>query len=185
MPAYLLVVESDPDLQRRVGEALRDTSYEVAAETEVSWARRSIAVRTPDAVILDTSLSDGPGFTLADELRDDPETRQTPIVFLASRRFRGANHRSVAVRRYAPAAYLDAPGELGELRVELDAIFEPASPAAGAAKARARALEDRRLFAGERRWRRPRPIPNSAVKSETSNGPRGPSSTRTPTCGAP
>jgi DNA-binding response OmpR family regulator len=148
MPAYLLVVESDPDLQRRVGEALRDTSYEVAAETEVSWARRSIAVRTPDAVILDTSLSDGPGFTLADELRRDPETRQTPIVFLASRRFRGANHRSVAVRRYAPAAYLSAPGELGELRVELDAIFEPASPAAAAAKARAQAMEERRLSPG-------------------------------------
>src|SRR5437667_8191243 len=39
MPAYLLVVESDPDLQRRVGDALRDTSYEVAPETEVSLAR--------------------------------------------------------------------------------------------------------------------------------------------------
>jgi DNA-binding response OmpR family regulator len=149
MPAYLLVVESNPDLQRRVGEVLRDTSYEVAAETEVSWARRSIAVRTPDAVILDTSLSDGPGFTLADELREDPETRQTPILFLASRRFRGANHRSVAVRRYAPAAYLNAPGELGDLRAELDAIFEPASPAAGAARARAQALADRRISPAE------------------------------------
>jgi len=126
MPAYLLVVESDPELQRRVGDALRDGPYELAAETEGSWAKRSIAVRTPDAVILDTMLSDGSGFSLADELRKDPETRETPIVFLASRRSRGANHRSVAVRRYAPATYLMAPAGLEQLRGELDALFEPA-----------------------------------------------------------
>src|SRR3954466_1259820 len=131
MPAYLLVVESDPELQRRVGEALRDGPYEVAAETESSWAKRSIAVRTPDAVILDTTLSDGSGFLLAEELRKDPETRETPIVFLASRRFRGANHKSVAVRRYAPATYLMAPADLEQLRGELDALFEPVTaPAA-------------------------------------------------------
>ena len=131
MPAYLLVVESDPELQRRVGDALRDGPYEVAAETEASWAKRSIAVRTPDAVILDTTLSDGSGFLLADELRKDAETRQTPIVFLASRRSRGANHRSVAMRRYAPASYLMAPAGLEQLRGELDALFEPGTaPAA-------------------------------------------------------
>ena len=84
--AYILVVESDPDLQRRIGDALREGPYELAAETEASWAKRSIAVRTPDAVILDTSLSDGPGFALAEELRSDPDTRARPIIFIASRR---------------------------------------------------------------------------------------------------
>ncbi|HEY4184443.1 MAG TPA: DUF4388 domain-containing protein [Polyangia bacterium] len=128
MSAYLLVVESDPELQRRVSEALRDSPYELAAETEASWAKRSIAVRTPDAVILDTALSDGSGFSLADDLRKDPETRQTPIVFVASRKFRGANHKSVAMRRYAPATFLTTPGDLDELRGELDALFEPEAP---------------------------------------------------------
>ena len=123
--AYLLVVESDPELQRRLADALRDGPYEVAAETEASWARRSIAVRPPDAVVLDTSLADGPGFLLADELRKDPETHDKPIVFLTSRRYRGANHRSVALRRYGPARYLEVPERLHELRAELDAIFDP------------------------------------------------------------
>ena len=127
MRPYLLVVESDPELQRRIGEVLRDGPYEVAAETEASWAKRSMAVRAPDAVILDTSLSDAPGFVLADELRKDPETRATPIVFLASRRFRGAHHRSIAMRRYAPAAFLTTPADLPHLRPQLDAIFAPAT----------------------------------------------------------
>src|SRR5690348_6896870 len=123
--AYLLVVESDPELQRRLADALRDSPYEVAAETEASWARRSIAVRPPDAVVLDTSLSDGPGFLLADELRSDSDTHDKPILFLSSRRYRGANHRSVALRRYGPARYLEVPERLHELRAELDALFDP------------------------------------------------------------
>src|SRR6185295_19594779 len=48
--------------------------------------------------------------------------RSTPIVFVASRRFRGAAHRSEAMRRYAPASYLVAPQELGELQRRLDAV---------------------------------------------------------------
>ena len=121
MSGYVLVVESDPDLQRRIGDSLRASRYEIAAETEGSWARRSIAVRTPDAVVLGTSLTDGAGFALADALRLDPETRATPIVFIASRLHRGAGHRTEVLRRYAPASYLIAPSELGALRTRLEA----------------------------------------------------------------
>lgn len=125
MSGYVLVVESDPDLQRRIGAVLRDSRYEVAAETEGSWARRSIAVRTPDAVVLGTSLADGAGFALADELRRQADTRETPILFVASRRHRGASHRTEAMRRYAPAEYLIAPSELAELLRRLDGVVSP------------------------------------------------------------
>lgn len=115
MPPYVLVIESDPDLQRRIGDQLRGSQYEVATEAEGSWARRSIAVRVPDLVVLDTSLSDGPGFAVAEAMRRDPETRDTPIVFVASRMHRGAAHRAEATLRYAPARYVIAPAELDEL----------------------------------------------------------------------
>jgi tetratricopeptide (TPR) repeat protein/DNA-binding response OmpR family regulator len=123
MSGYVLIVESDPDLQRRIGDSLRASRYEIAAETEGSWAKRSIAVRTPDAVVLGTSLTDGPTFALADELRGDPDTRATPILFVASRHHRGAAHRTELVRRYAPAAYLRAPSELGDLPDRLQAAI--------------------------------------------------------------
>jgi DNA-binding response OmpR family regulator/curved DNA-binding protein CbpA len=129
MSGYVLVVESDPDLQRQIGEALRDGHYEIAAETEAAWARRSIAVRTPDAIILDTTLADGAGFALADDLRREPATCDTPILFIASRRHRGTSHRTEAIRRYAPASYLIAPLELPHLRRQLDGQFSPASDA--------------------------------------------------------
>ncbi|HVV16929.1 MAG TPA: DUF4388 domain-containing protein [Polyangia bacterium] len=106
MPGYVLIVETDPDLQQRIGAALRDAGYELAAETDLQWARRSIAVRRPDAVVLDTQLGDGDGFRLADELRNADETRSVPIVFLATKAHRGAAHRAEARRRFAPADYV-------------------------------------------------------------------------------
>ena len=106
MPAYVLIVESDADLQQRIGAALRDAGYELASETNLQWARRSIAVRRPDAVVLDTQLGDDNGFRLADELRSTDETRSVPILFLATRAHRGAAHRAEARRRFAPADYV-------------------------------------------------------------------------------
>ncbi|MFL5304394.1 MAG: DUF4388 domain-containing protein [Polyangia bacterium] len=106
MPAYVLIVESDADLQQRIGAALRDAGYELASETDLQWARRSIAVRRPDAVVLDTLLGDDDGFRLADELRSADETRSVPILFLATRAHRGAAHRAEARRRFAPADYV-------------------------------------------------------------------------------
>lgn len=129
MPPYLLVVESDPELQRRIGEALREASYEFATETDGAWAKRSVLIRPPDGVIIDTGLSDGSGFAVADALRADSETSEVPIVFVASR-FRGAKHRIEARRRYAPAEYLQTPLDLDTLLAKvLEAIPpRPAEP---------------------------------------------------------
>jgi len=108
MAGYVLIVEKDAELQQRIGASLRDAGYELAAETEASWARRSIAVRRPDALVLGTRLADGDGFGLAEELRRDPDTRGMPIVFIASTH-RGTSHRAEARRRFAPAEYLATP----------------------------------------------------------------------------
>ncbi|HVV51472.1 MAG TPA: DUF4388 domain-containing protein, partial [Polyangia bacterium] len=101
-------MEKDAELQERIGAALREAGYESASETEGVWAKRSIAVRKPDALVVGTRLGDGDGFTLAEALRREPETRTTPIVFVASTH-RGTSHRAEARRRFAPADYLATP----------------------------------------------------------------------------
>jgi DNA-binding response OmpR family regulator/curved DNA-binding protein CbpA len=108
MAGYVLIVESDAELQRRIGDALREARYELASEAESAWAKRTIAVRAPDAFVIDTHLPDGDGFSLAEELRRNPETRAAPILFVASTH-RGASHRAEARRRFAPAEYLPLP----------------------------------------------------------------------------
>ncbi|HLK91629.1 MAG TPA: DUF4388 domain-containing protein [Polyangia bacterium] len=123
MPGYVLIVEKDAELQERIGSALRAAGYELASETEAAWARRSIAVRRPDAVVLGTRLGDGDGFTLAEELRRDADTRAVPIVFIASTH-RGQSHRAEARRRFAPAEYLATPLDAREIVPRLSELAE-------------------------------------------------------------
>jgi DNA-binding response OmpR family regulator len=106
MPPYVLVVESDPELQRRIGDTLSEANYALAAEAEIGWARRTMSVQRPDAIVINTTLPDGSGFTLADEIRRTPETEHTPIFFVASTH-RGASHAAEARRRFAPSRVPD------------------------------------------------------------------------------
>jgi DNA-binding response OmpR family regulator/tetratricopeptide (TPR) repeat protein len=129
---YVLIVESDPELQRRIGDALREGRYELASEAEGKWAQRSVAVRAPDAVVLDTQLTDGDGFRLADELRRDPDTRDAPIFFIASAH-RGSSHRAEARRRYAPAEYLETPLDTNSLLALLLQALPPGTGTGDAA----------------------------------------------------
>src|SRR4051812_39239953 len=131
MGGYVLIVESAPDVQRTISDALKEARYELASEAESTWARRSISVRTPDAIIIDTMLSDGDGFRLAEDLRRDPDTRDTPIFFVASR-FRGASHRAEARRRFAPAEYLPTPIDANSLLAWILQAVPPAEGSDGA-----------------------------------------------------
>jgi len=114
MAGYVLIVESDAELQRQIGAALREAGFELHAEAEAAWAKRTVGTRVPDVVVVDTRLTDGDGFAFADELRQAPETRATPIVFVASTH-RGVSHRAEARRRFAPADYLPTPLDLAQL----------------------------------------------------------------------
>jgi len=131
MAGYVLIVESDAELQRQIGSALRDAGFDLHAEAEAAWAKRTVSTRVPDVVVVDTRLTDGDGFAFADELRQTPETRGTPIVFVASTH-RGVSHRAEARRRFAPADYLPTPLDLARLAprvAELAARGSAAAPA--------------------------------------------------------
>jgi curved DNA-binding protein CbpA/CheY-like chemotaxis protein len=124
MSPYVLVVESDLEIQRRIGETLSEAHYALASETEIGWARRSMMIQAPDAVVLSTTLSDGSGFTLAEEIRRSPETEHSPIFFVASTH-RGASHAAEARRRFAPAEYLSVPLDVSRLLALLLEIVPP------------------------------------------------------------
>jgi two-component system OmpR family response regulator len=124
MSPYVLVVESDPEMQRRIGDTLSEAHYALASETEIGWAKRSMLIQPPDAVVIDTRLSDGSGFALAEEVRRTPETEHAPIFFVASTH-RGASHASEARRRFAPAEYLPTPLDVSRLLALLLEMVPP------------------------------------------------------------
>jgi DNA-binding response OmpR family regulator len=119
MGGHVLLVENNPDLQRRLEDALRAMGFSVTSEAELGWALRRLDARAPDAVVTDTWLPDGTGFQIAKELRRTSDTRHVPVVFLASREHRGASHRVEALRRFAPADYFQAPVQAALLATRL------------------------------------------------------------------
>lgn len=128
MAPYVLVVESDPERQRQIAETLREANYELSTEREAVWARRSLAIRTPDALVVNTRLSDGTGFGVASELRREAGAAGVPVFFLASA-FRGPQHAAEARRRFGPAAYLPWPTDPSSLLASvLRAVPPPEGP---------------------------------------------------------
>jgi CheY-like chemotaxis protein/tetratricopeptide (TPR) repeat protein len=124
MSPYVLVVESDPEMQRRIGDTLAEAHYALAAETEIGWAKRSMLIQAPDALVIDTKLSDGSGFALAEAVRRSPETEHAPIFFVAGSH-RGASHAAEAKRRFAPAEYLPTPLDVSRLLALLLELVPP------------------------------------------------------------
>jgi DNA-binding response OmpR family regulator/curved DNA-binding protein CbpA len=127
MAPYVLVVESDPEMQRRIGDTLSEAHYSLAAEAEIGWAKRSMLIQPPDAVVIDTALPDGSGFTLAEDVRRVAETEHTPIFFVASTH-RGASHATEAKRRFAPAEYLTTPLDVSRLLALMLEMIPPSEP---------------------------------------------------------
>jgi hypothetical protein len=56
MAGYVMIVESDAELQRQIGTALRDAGFDLHAEAEAAWAKRTVGTRVPDVVVVDTRL---------------------------------------------------------------------------------------------------------------------------------
>lgn len=125
MAPYLLVVQSDPELQRQIAETLREANYELSTEREAAWAKRSLSVRVPDALVVGTRLSDGTGFKVASDLRRDPDAASVPIFFLADAHS-GSAHEAEARRRFAPTEYLREPINVNSLLASLLRAVPPA-----------------------------------------------------------
>lgn len=78
----VLIVEDDPDHSAAVSAALRHGGYEVEIAADgVDGVRRAREHR-PDMVLLDVCLPVLDGLSVAERLREDPLTRETPILFL-------------------------------------------------------------------------------------------------------
>jgi len=62
----VLLVDDEPELRAIMAEILRDESYAVDLAQSVGEARRCLAARAYDLVIVDWKLPDGDGISVAD-----------------------------------------------------------------------------------------------------------------------
>ncbi len=85
MNKRLLLVEDEPAIREMLGYSLQRAGFDVVAAEDVAAARRLVADRLPDLIILDWMLPDVSGVEYARALKRDEATREVPIIMLTAR----------------------------------------------------------------------------------------------------
>ena len=84
--ATVLVVDDNGDNRALARATLEDEGYRVLEATGGEEGVQAFAKHVPDCVLLDVRMPGVDGFTACTRIRELPEGRQTPIIFLTAQR---------------------------------------------------------------------------------------------------
>ena len=81
----ILMIDDDVDFTDLVKTKLEETGkYEVQVENHGSLGHHAAKTFKPDLILLDVSMPDMDGPQVAEQIRDDKDIKDTPVVFLTS-----------------------------------------------------------------------------------------------------
>jgi DNA-binding response OmpR family regulator len=130
--AEILVVDDDPDLQETIRVVLEANGYGVRTAGNGREARKALAERLPDLMILDVMMETvTEGFTLAHELREQSRYQELPIIlltcFLDKVRAEGPEAWQHIMGEPWPAQWLfEKPVDTRKLLAKVEAVLQEA-----------------------------------------------------------
>jgi DNA-binding response OmpR family regulator len=77
-----MIVDDDLDILEGLALFLTGEGYETTCVKDGGEALRAVRGTTPNLIILDVMLPDIDGFKVCERLKQDPDTRGIPIIFL-------------------------------------------------------------------------------------------------------
>lgn len=80
-PKRILLVDDNPVAQRMTETVFRNDGYEVLLAWNEKECLRIAKAQKPDAILMDIIFPDGDGREFVRRLKEDPDTKNTPIVF--------------------------------------------------------------------------------------------------------
>jgi len=113
----ILIVEDEPQIQTLLSEHLTDEGYAVLTASTGTEALVQAKAVTPDLILLDVMMPGMSGFDVCNILRDQAETRTTPIIFLTAV---SEMTRKVMGLRLGATDYITKPFDLRELTVRVE-----------------------------------------------------------------
>jgi len=125
----LLLVEDEQAIREMLSFSLRRAGFEVDAAEDVGAARRCVADRRPDLIVLDWMLPDVSGIEYARALRRDDSTADIPIIMLTAR---GEEDDKVRGLEAGADDYMTKPFSPRELVARISAVLRRAAPGGGA-----------------------------------------------------
>jgi two-component system phosphate regulon response regulator PhoB len=126
--ASILVIEDEPAIRELLKFNLVDAGYDVHEAVDAESAKRSIAARLPDLVLLDWVLPGQSGLALARQLRSDARTRELPIIMVTAR---AQEADKVAGLEAWVDDYVTKPFSPRELKARIKAVLRRRAPEAG------------------------------------------------------
>ncbi len=82
--ARILIVDDDPVFVSATKTVLESKEYKVTAAFDGDEGLRKVKEERPDLVILDVIMPTKDGFTVCQQLKDDPELSKIPVMMLTS-----------------------------------------------------------------------------------------------------
>lgn len=83
--ATVLIVDDEPDIREIIRFALESAHFDTLEAGHADEARKSILAGNPDLILLDWMLPGRSGLELAQQLKQNPKTRDIPIIMVSAR----------------------------------------------------------------------------------------------------
>ncbi|NEQ37986.1 MAG: hybrid sensor histidine kinase/response regulator [Okeania sp. SIO3I5] len=81
---YILVVDDVPANLKAIVQTLTDEGYEVSTAISGERALKQISYDLPDLILLDIQMPGIDGFETCKRLKENPETKHIPVIFMTS-----------------------------------------------------------------------------------------------------
>ena len=123
----VLVVDDESSIRRLLNVALTGRGFEVLEAQDGLQALGAVAAEKPDLVVLDVMMPGMTGHQVHDKLRQDPATKELPILFLSAAGTFEEQYHEIAADPYSD--YLPKPFKPSEVADHISAMLDPAKRA--------------------------------------------------------
>lgn len=121
MAKTILAVDDERSIVRLVQVNLERHGYQVVTAFDGREAMEKIAANRPDLIVMDVMMPYMDGFSVLQELRRDPATRELPVIMLTAKAMDSDVFRGYQI---GADCYLTKPFHPGELLNFVRRIFE-------------------------------------------------------------